>query len=176
MKFEDIKTPEELLDFIKKNIEYGYIGKNNNNKYLLSDPKYYEDWLNEYTLQTPQQTLKNKIANCWDYIELARFWFEKNNFKIKTIFIAFFKPKEKTYFTHTFLLYKNNNKWKIFESSFDEVKSFKEYKSRREAINDEIKVHCNFFKVNFFTKVYEYNKPKFGINSLEFCDYIMNKK
>lgn len=174
--FEELNTPEELYSFIKKNIKYGYIGKNNKKKYLLNDPKFKEDWLDEYALQTPKQILENKIAVCWDYVELARLWFDNNNFKVKTIFIAFFKPKEKTYFTHTFLMFRKNGKWQIFESSFDEIKCFKEYNSIKEAINDVINIHCNYFRVNFFTKVYEYKKPKFGINSLEFCDYVMSKK
>ncbi len=175
MKFDELNTPEELFSFINKNIQYGYKGKNNNKIYYFENPEFNKDWLDEYAIQTPEMTLKNKLAVCWDYVELARYWFEKNNYIVKTIFIAFFKPKEKNYFTHTFLIYKEKSKWIIFENSFDGIENFKEYKTVKDAIKDVIKAHNDYFKTNFFTKVKEYKKPKFGIDPLEFCDYCLKK-
>ena len=35
--FENVKTPQELLGFMQKNIDYGYISKNNKKVYSWRD-------------------------------------------------------------------------------------------------------------------------------------------
>ncbi len=43
-----------------------YIGRNNHKKYYYNDKDFYADWHREYYLQSPQETIKNKIGVCWD--------------------------------------------------------------------------------------------------------------
>lgn len=177
MKFEDLKSPEELLKFIENNIENGYIGKNNKHKYYLNDKNYDSDWLNEYYLQSPEELIGNKIGLCWDKVELERFWFENNNYKCKTIFICFDLTKKISFPTHAFLVYKNNNKWFWFEESWYDYKGTTEYDTLKELIKDVIEKYYINTKKEFNIKnnlkkhlQYSiYNKPKFGINPIDFC-------
>ncbi len=43
----DIKTPEELLDFLSNNINYGYLGKNGR-VYHYGDSDFNLDWYEQY--------------------------------------------------------------------------------------------------------------------------------
>ena len=97
---------------ILNEIEYGWIDKNNN-KYnevnnLFSD---------NYILQSPKQVLKNKIGVCWDQVELERYLFEKENICFNTYFIVHYDNDK--YPTHTFLIYKKDNKYYWFEHSWE---------------------------------------------------------
>ena len=49
-KYNLIKTPEELLEFMDNNINYGYLGKNNK-VYYFGDIDFDKDWYNEYVLE-----------------------------------------------------------------------------------------------------------------------------
>lgn len=74
MTYEEIKTPEELLEWMK-NITYGYKGKTKYHKYTEED--FNEVWFDEYLLSEPSDVINSKIGNCWDQTELERHWFEK---------------------------------------------------------------------------------------------------
>jgi|GEM_PF-3362361 len=41
---EKLKTPEELLEYMEKNIEYGYVGKENKKIYTSSDSAFDDDF------------------------------------------------------------------------------------------------------------------------------------
>lgn len=70
--FEKLKTPEELLEYMEKNLEYGYVGKENNKIYSNSDPDFDINFDKEYFLQTPEQLLVSRHGVCWDQVELER--------------------------------------------------------------------------------------------------------
>lgn len=121
---EKVKTPEELLDYMEKNIEYGYVGKENNHVYSSGDVNFDHDFNTEYFLQTPEQLLSSKHGVCWDQIELERFWFSKKLIDFKTYFLVFAKQAANNLPTHTFLVYKNNDKFYWFENSFGSQKRY----------------------------------------------------
>ena len=83
--FNNIKTPYELLDFMSKNINYGYLGKSGR-VYHFDDKDFNEKWYEEYILESDKDILKTLYGNCWDQVELERYWFEKNGYEVKTIF------------------------------------------------------------------------------------------
>ena len=71
----NIKTPEELLDYMKNNIQYGYLG-NNGKIYHYNDFDFDKDWYQEYILENKDDVIKNKVGNCWDQVEFEREWFK----------------------------------------------------------------------------------------------------
>ena len=153
-----------IIDELNK-IEYGWLDKNNNIykevNNLFSD---------NYILQSPEQVIKNKIGVCWDQVELERKLFKKKNIKFNTYFIVHYDNDKCP--THTFLIYKENNKYYWFEHSWKVFKGIHEYESELEALKD---IKEKFVKYELNSKynptnlcIYKYNKPKYGISCLEF--------
>ena len=146
-------------------IEYGWIDKNNN-KYnevnnLFSD---------NYILQSPEQVIKNKIGICWDQTELERHLFEKENIDFNTYFIEYFNNQNNP--AHTFLIYKENNKYYWFEHSYKIFRGIHEFNTEQEALKNikekfiKAELNENYNPMNLC--IYKYAKPKYGISCIEF--------
>ena len=72
--------------------------------------------------------------------------------------------------THTFLVYTKNNKFYYFENSYEKYRGIYEYHDLNTLLKDIIKHMMDDQRSNGF-KIYEYNKPKYGIGVQEFMDY-----
>lgn len=119
-KYNNIKTPEELFDFMNKYINYGFLGSKSGKLHTWDDSDYQSNFINDYALTSPNQVLENKYGQCWDQVELERDWFSKNNYKFKTLYIMFLFNHENNFPTHSYLVFERNNKWYWFEYS-DEI-------------------------------------------------------
>ena len=123
-----------------------------------------------YKLQSPDEVLKNKIGVCWDQVELERDLFKKKNIEFKTYFIVHYDNDKCP--THTFLIYKENNKYYWFEHSWEKYRGIIGYDSELDAlkdiknkfVKDELNNEYNYMNLC----IYEYSKPNYGINVLEF--------
>ena len=114
---DDIKTPEELLDFMFKNIRYGYLGKNGK-LYFYDDPDFEKDWFDQSIIQSPEELLKNGCGNCLDQVEFERNWFIKHNYNIETIFTMVMLDYKNNYPIHSFLAYQDeDDNWCWFENA-----------------------------------------------------------
>jgi len=180
---EKLKTPEELLEYMEENIEYGYVGQKNNKVYSSGDVNFNNDFNTEYFLQTPEQLLNSARGVCWDQTELEREWFLKKEYEPKVYFLMFAKEDVNSLPTHTFLVYKKDNKFYWFENSFGSQKGIHEYNDLDALINDVKSKHFNYAKNvcgarddDFKDiKICEYETPKFGCNPDEFINNIVNK-
>lgn len=181
--FENIKTSQELLEFMRKNIEYGFVGKNNKKIYSWSDKKN-KDWdiSNEYFLQSPEELIKSGHGVCWDDTELERYWFEKMGYDTKVFFMTF--AGEKSFPTHTFLTYKEKDKWFWFEYTFGDYRGIHEYDSLEELVLDVKKKNFDTaLKYDGATledekdlMIFEYEKPRYGCSPQEFIDNAVGGK
>ena len=63
-------------------------------------------------------------------------WFIEHGYEIKTFFIWFDIDVENDLPSHTFLLYKNGDKWNWFENAFELRRGIREYTSIEDAIED----------------------------------------
>lgn len=118
----------DVMD-IMKNINYGWIDKNNNS-YTIVD----ETFSDNYILQSPKETLKNKIGVCWDQVELERYLFKGNNWNIKTYFIVNYDNDKCP--THTFLTFEKNNKFYWFEHAWEKFRGIHEYNTIKSLLLD----------------------------------------
>ena len=163
MKYEDIKTPEELLDYMSNNIKYGFMYKNGDSCLDIKTVNW-DIWLKECLVQTGKELLKTNVGTCWDQVELERMWFTEHGYDIKTFFIWFDVEEDNNYPSHTFLLYKNGNKWNWFENAFELRRGIREYDSIEEAIEDVKK-----YQIEFATKVFKV--PEELGKTLNSCEY-----
>ena len=112
---------------MSNNIEYGYLTRRG--KIELED---YSDFYHQYRLQSPRQVVENRVGVCWDQVELERYIFSKY---IKLPFETYYivcNNRERG--THTFLIYKKDNKSYYFENSYEKFRGIKEFNNTRDII------------------------------------------
>ena len=71
-EFNNIYSPNELLEFMSNNINYGYLGKSGR-VYHYNDKDFNEKFFDEYILESSEKILKTLFGNCWDQVELKRY-------------------------------------------------------------------------------------------------------
>ena len=170
-------SPQKFYTYIKSNIYYGFVDK--------AEKKYYPtDFENVdidslYILQAPKQVIKNKCAWCWDVVELLRYYLDAKNLYNETYYIEYINDKLKIHNTHTFIIFRQNNKWYNIEdnSSSNETGVF-EYNSKEEAIEaisssfkSWIKEIYNLSDLSSGYILNQYSKPKYGITAQEFQNH-----
>lgn len=179
---DDIKTPEELLNFMSNKINYGYLGKNGR-VYHSDDSDFDKDWYEEYILESKDDILKNLYGNCWDQVELERYWFLKNGYEIKTIYEMVKLDYDNIYPTHSFLVYKDNDYWCWFENADFNNRGIHKFNTLDELLNYQYKKYVDYLKT-FGIKndeikkiiVTEFDKPKEHISACEYLKYVIDSR
>ena len=161
----------EIMDLMD-NIDYGWVSKEGEINYEL------DNFARDYTLQSPKETIKNKVGVCWDQVELERYYFKGNDWNVKTYFIVHYN-KDKCP-THTFLTYEKNGKFYWFEHSWERFKGIHKYNTEKALLFDVkdkfIKYELNNHYKNENLAMYEYKKPKYHISVQEFYHHCENGK
>jgi hypothetical protein len=172
------KSPEELLKFMD-NIKYGFVDR---------EGKPYDgnsnEWLEKCSVQLGRDIFKTKHGTCWDQVELERDWFDKHNYKFKTIFMIFSVKKQNNYPTHAFLIYERGKKWFWFEHSSLKHNGIHQFNSLEELLEDvKDKQLAHAIDIGVATandrkllKVYEYIKPSSKLNVIDYIDHVMDGK
>lgn len=157
----------EIMDLMK-DIEYGWIDKNNN-KHSVVDETYSDN----YILRSPNEVIKNKIGVCWDQVELERYYFKGNDWNVKTYFLVHYDGDKCP--THTFLTFEKNNKYYWFEHSWERFRGIHEYQSLKELLFDIRDKFIKYELDNDFVSenlvLHEYKKPKCHISVQEFYNH-----
>ncbi len=155
---------KKILEELKK-IKYGWLDKNNH-----IHIKDYDDFNNEYILESPDEVEQNKIGVCWDQVEYERYLFEKNNIRVKTYFIV--HDDENICPTHTFLTFQKDKKYYWFEHAWELFEGVHEYNSENELLHDVRDKFIEFELKNDYkleeVKLFEYFPPKYHISVQEF--------
>lgn len=161
-------TNEIEIMALMQNIKYGWLDKNGN-KHDIVDASFSCD----YILQSPKEIIKNKVGVCWDQVELERYYFEGKDWNIKTFFIIHYDTDKCP--THTFLTFEKNNKYYWFEHSWEMFRGIHEYNTLKELLLDiqnkfiKYELNNNYNKNNLC--IYNYSKPKYHLNVIEFCNH-----
>lgn len=168
MKYEDIKTPEELYSFMKENIKYGFYVKKQDKIYirkeLNNDELYNKTLLHDYIVLSPKELLDKKVGVCYDYVEFERDWLLKHGYKVHTYYTNIHN--------HAILIYEDNNKYYLFERSIKQFNGIHEDDNIDNLIkmyNDWQVEHDEVFKLKIETTEYDAPKEEVG-----FYGYILN--
>lgn len=136
--YYELKTPEELMDYMKDNFEYGYLDKDNNIHHY-DDPNYDDlDWLNIYMLESEEDILETSVGTCFDMTELERSFLERNGYTVHTYFLMILLDYNNPYPMHSFLVYEKDDKYYYFEFSDYDNRGIYEYSNIIELLNDVI--------------------------------------
>ena len=152
------------------NIEYGFVD-NNKNRYLDSLENWDSNFDKLYHLQSPEELIKTKCGVCWDQVELERYLLEKDNIKLKSYFIIAHNENQTK--THTFIVVESNNYYWV-ENSWEPYRGIHEYKSLTELLNDiktKFEENIELKDKNYNLEIYKYDKPKYGINCIDFMKH-----
>lgn len=180
--YNNIKTPEELLNFMQNNITYGYLSKSGK-IYNYNDKCFDKVWFDEYILQIEKGILKTSVGTCWDQVELERNWFLNNGYEVKTFFIMLNVDYENKYPTHSYLVYKDkfSSNWNLFENADYNNRGIYEFNSLEELINFQknvqIKVYIDLGVSDEELKnvvVKEYKIPNKNLSVKEYLCWVLN--
>ena len=110
MKIDDIKTPEDILGFMKENIKYGWLDINNEEH--IGNMKNFREL---YRTSTLEEILTHKIGTCIEQVYLMKLLLDKINIPSKMYCTRIYEGKdfndlEADEHMHCFVLYYQNNK------------------------------------------------------------------
>ena len=179
--YSRIKTPEELLKFMDKNIQYG-LKDENDRIYTWDMNEFQEACEKKWKFKSGIDIVKLGYGHCWDQAEIERYWFKKHNFEFKTLFI-FFDTDIAPFVCHTYLVYKDKKSetWNWFEHADEANKGIHRMNTLEDAILAQREASIKFnqsigLPINDDTirtiRIYEYNPPKIGCSNQEFLDNI----
>ena len=143
-EFESLQTPQELLEFMERNIEYGFISRKDQRRYTWRDKEMSEKMRTEYFLQSPQEQIMNGCGVCWDSAELAREWFSERGYDFQVYFMMFVKNKPNTLPTHSFLVFRSQDKYYWFEFSDSANRGIHEYDTLMAAVEAVKNEHLHY--------------------------------
>jgi len=143
MGFGDIKSINDLYNFLLSEIDYGFIDHHNNKLVKKNSPQiYYLDTLfREYYLQSPFDVINNKIGLCYDHVELMRHWLIKHGYDVNTFY--------SNIYNHSIITFKDNDKYYWMETSLKKYIGIHEYKSINILLNDYINKMMNYTKIDY---------------------------
>lgn len=164
----------KILDKMN-NIKYGFVDKDRN-VYLDDNSEWSSIFSSKYYLKDPVFLIEDKYGVCWDQVELERYYFNNNGIEVKTYFIISYDNR--TYPTHTFLTYREENKFVWFEHSWKKYKGIHKYNTEYELLDDVKNKYKEFLINNHMENddviIYEYSKPNYNMDVLEFMKHCEN--
>lgn len=136
MKIEDIKTPEDILSFMKENIKYGWLDINNEEH--INNLKNFRKL---YRTATIEETLEHGIGTCIEQVYLMSKLLDKLNIPNKMFCTRIyegndFNDLEAEEHMHCFVLYYMNGKVYHIEHPNWERIGIYEYDSEEEALKE----------------------------------------
>ena len=139
-EMEKIKTPEELLAFMKERLRYGFIGKEDGMVYSPEIEGWGKGESPEPVIQSPEEALESGYGECWSQTELERAWFLANNeeyeFKTFLLRIGSGGDVDQKNPAHTMLAYKKDDKWHWFENTWDDYNGIHEFDDLESLLDD----------------------------------------
>lgn len=173
MKIEDIKMPEDVLEFMNKNIEYGWLDVNGE-KHI----KTMKEFRRLYRTMSIKETLSCGLGCCIEQVYLMHYLFDKLEIENKMFCCRIFEPDEydnleEEEHMHCFLLYYLNGKvYHIEHPNYYRIGIY-EYSSEEEAISSIVNYYIEL-RGGKDSPTKEFFEVKPGQSFKEFNAYINN--
>ena len=171
INIEDIKTPEDIFDYMEENISYGWCDEKNN--IHIDSMKGFRKY---YRTLSIEEILDKKIGCCIEQVYLMHYLFNKIKVKNKMFCCRIFEPDDYDNFEeeehmHCFILYYRNNKVYHMEHPNKKLKGVYEYNTEQEAI-DIIEKYYVELRGGKKSPTKEFFEVKPGISFQQFNKYI----
>lgn len=171
MEIEQIKTANDIYEYMEENIEYGWLDYNGN-KHLNT----MKEFRKIYRTMSIEEIMENKIGTCIEQVNLMHYLLNKINIKNKMYCCRIFEPDdygnlEEEEHMHCFILYFENGKVYHMEHPNFERKGIYEYNSEEEAIKAIVDYYINL-RGGKDSPTKEFFEIPVGISFKEFNKYI----
>ena len=134
MTFDDLKTPNDLMDFMNINIEYGWVDKQGNEH--INNLKGFRE---NYRISSIDEMLETGLGTCIEQAKMIKCFFDKMGFENKLYCHRSYETEEnfdKDVRMHCFVLFKYNDNWYHFEHSNIPKRGIHKYESVESAIEE----------------------------------------
>ena len=173
MTIEKIKTPQDILDFMNENIEYGWLDVNNNEHI-----KTMKDFRKLYRTSSIDETINHNIGTCIEQVYLMHMLLDKINIPNKMFCTRVYEGKdfnnlEAEEHMHCFVLYFLDGKvYQIEHPNWERIGIY-EFDSLEDAIKqiNDYYVQMAEGKSRPVTEFFEVTP---GLSFKEFNEYINN--
>ena len=163
----DITTPQQLLDYMKENIQYGWVG--------IDGSKHIEnlkDFRSLYHTSSLKQVLNTGLGTCIESAIVAKSWFDSKNINYKLFCHRSYETEgncEMEVKMHIFIFYEEKDKWIHFEHSNRPKQGLHEYNSVEDALDDITTRFKENGDIRVLTKI---NDIPSGLSFKEFNNYV----
>lgn len=137
--FYAIETPNELMDYMNRNIAYGWLD-NQNNRHVDTLRGFREN----YKISSLEEILSSKLGTCIEQAKLIKIFFDKIGLENKLFCYRKYETEEsfdKEIRMHCFVLFHYQDKWYHFEHSNFNKRGIHAFDSIESAIKSEIDRH-----------------------------------
>ncbi len=171
MKIENIKTPNDVLEFMKENIKYGWLDINNNEH--IGNMKGFRKL---YRTSSIEEILQHKIGTCIEQVYLMKNLLDILNIKNKMYCTRIYESNDfnkldEDEHMHCFILYYQNDKvYQIEHPNWERIGIY-EFESEEEAINNINNYYINM-SGGISRPVTEFYEVEPNISFKEFNNYI----
>ena len=121
---------EEISKILEKlkEIKYGWVDKDG----VIHQKAGRNFFINNYRLQTIEETLEYKVGTCWEQVELARYYLEKEDISVQTYLILY--NEEHKIARHSIAIAQEFGKYYLVENSWKINKFLKGYDTPEDII------------------------------------------
>lgn len=152
-----------------KEIKYGWVDKNG----VIHQKAGRNFFINNYRLQTIEETLEYKVGTCWEQTELARYYLEKEDIKNQTYLILY--NEENRIARHSIAIAEQFGKYYLVENSWKLNNDLNGFECPEDIIIKIIDLFPKMYKIYDFDmskiEIYNYSKPLAGLSYNEFTEY-----
>lgn len=174
MKFNDIKTPEDVYKWIDENIQYGWLD--------IEDKKHLGEMKNFrklYRTMSIEEVLEYKIGTCIEQVAIMKFLLDKINIENKMFCCRIYEPDdyknlEEDEHMHCFVLFYKEGKVYHIEHPNFEKKGIYEYDSENEAIKTIVDYYIELREGIESPTTQFYDVPQ-GLSFKQFNAFINNQ-
>lgn len=171
MKFNNLKNPQDVYEFLDNNIEYGWIDVFGN-KHLNT----MKEFRRIYRTMSIDEILEHKIGTCIEQVNLMHYLLNRINIKNKMFCCRIFEPDdygnlEEEEHMHCFILFYQNNKVYHMEHPNFNKKGIYEYDSESDAIRKIVDYYIEL-RGGKDSPTKEFFEVPVGISFKEFNKYI----
>ena len=172
LSFDELQTPQDLINWMDANISYGWLDKDRNIHYNdTSDARY------KHITASIDEILKSGVGTCIEQGKLIKYFLDKHNIENKVFCNRRYETtdEDQKIYLHCLVFFKMNDKWYNIEHSNTEKRGIREYDTLDEAVRSSIKgndgrvISCiddlpeglSFFEFNQYVNQFdEYNLEK----------------
>ena len=167
MTFDDVKTANDLMDFMNINIEYGWVDKQGN-KHINNLKGFREN----YRISPIDEMLETGLGTCIEQAKMIKHFFDKMGIENKLYCHRSYENEEnfdKDVRMHCFVLFKYNDNWYHFEHSNRPKRGIHKYESIESAIQE---ITSGFEEHGDIRKLTEIDSIPSGLTFKEFNDFV----